>query len=231
MEIVVFLGPSLDRESAREILAADYRPPAARGDVQRAATDGARIIGLIDGVFHQQSAVAHREILAVLRAGVRVVGASSMGAIRAAELDTFGMEGVGECYRCFRDGRLIADDEVALVFDPETGTPLSEPMVNIRATLRRAVREGVIDGDAARAICDAGRGLFYADRTFESVVALAEPVIGTDTADRFLRFAADHAVDLKGSDARAALRRLREIALEMGIVSPEKNGGRDGPPG
>jgi len=62
-KIVVFLGPSLDRERAREIQNVDYRPPAKRGDVFKAAKEGARIIGLIDGVFFQDSAVAHKEIL------------------------------------------------------------------------------------------------------------------------------------------------------------------------
>ena len=31
--IIVFLGPSLDREAAEKILAAEYRPPAKRGDI------------------------------------------------------------------------------------------------------------------------------------------------------------------------------------------------------
>ncbi len=61
---VVFLGPSLDRRAALAILPADYRPPAARGDLTRAVSDGARVIGLIDGVFFQESSVGHREILA-----------------------------------------------------------------------------------------------------------------------------------------------------------------------
>ena len=62
-KIVVFLGPSLDREEAREIQNADYRPPAKRGNVFKAANEGARIIGLIDGVFFQDSTMAHKEIL------------------------------------------------------------------------------------------------------------------------------------------------------------------------
>ncbi len=121
--IIVFLGPSLDRESAGKILAAEYRPPAKRGDITRAAGDGASVICLIDGVFHQDNAVAHREILAAVKKGVKVVGASSMGALRAAEMDTLGMVGIGEIYRMYRDGELESDDEVALVFDPGPGSP------------------------------------------------------------------------------------------------------------
>src|SRR5512136_1563643 len=152
---VVFLGPSLDRREALGILAADYRPPAARGDLTRAVQDGARVIGLIDGVFFQESSVGHREILAGLSAGVRVIGASSMGALRAAELHTLGMEGVGDVYRMYRDGVLVSDDEVALAFDPETFTALSEPLVNIRATLARAILEHIIDYADSEALLSA----------------------------------------------------------------------------
>ena len=77
---------------------AEYRPPAKRGDILAAVADGADIIGLIDGVFHQDCAVAHREILAAVKKGIKVVGASSMGALRAAEMDTLGMTGVGKIY-------------------------------------------------------------------------------------------------------------------------------------
>lgn len=210
--IIVFLGPSLDPESARAILDATYLPPARRGDIQAAASDGARIIGLIDGVFFQDCAVAHREILAALRAGVRVVGASSMGALRAAELDTLGMEGVGEIYRAYREGRIVADDEVALVFDPETGVSLSDPLVNIRATLDAAVDEGVLDPGAARAILDAGRRLYFPERTYDTVADAAEPVIGVDAAERFRSFAEGRAVDQKRIDAVVALTYIRETA-------------------
>ncbi len=92
-KIIVFLGPSLDQAAAEKILPAEYHPPAKRGDLLAAVQDGATIIGLIDGVFHQESAVAHREILTAIKKGVRVVGASSMGALRAAEMDTLGMVG------------------------------------------------------------------------------------------------------------------------------------------
>jgi hypothetical protein len=210
--IVVFLGPSCDRATAREILDADYRPPAKRGDIAEVANAGARIIGLIDGVFFQDCAVAHREILAALRAGVRVVGASSMGALRAAELDSLGMEGVGEIYRAYREGRLVADDEVALLFDPETFAPLSEPLVNIRATLQRALECGVIGADAARVLLDAARSLYFPERTYDAVVEAAEGKVDPEDLAGFAAFAGEQAVDQKREDALSALRYIRGFA-------------------
>jgi hypothetical protein len=212
--IIIFLGPSLEREAAEEILPAEYRPPAKRGDLLRAAEDGATIIGLIDGVFHQESAVAHREILAAVKKGVRVVGASSMGALRAAEMDTLGMTGIGEVYRMYKSGELISDDEVALVFDPETGLSLSEPLVNIRFTLKTAETEGIISGQDHAALLAAARSVFYPQRTYPKIVSATGESLAGETRDRFLSWVKDHAVDRKRLDAIEALKYIDDLAAQ-----------------
>jgi TfuA protein len=209
--IIVFLGPSLEREMAASILPAEYRPPARRGDLLHAVEEGAEIIGLIDGVFHQESAVAHREILTAIKKGVRVVGASSMGALRAAEMDTLGMVGIGEVYGMYRSGELISDDEVALVFDPETGLSLSEPLVNIRFTLKDAERKGVISAQDREALLAAAQSVFYPQRTYGRIVSAAGAAIDQETQERFLSFVRLHAVDQKRADAIAALEYIRGI--------------------
>lgn len=215
---VVFLGPSLDRQAALAILGADYRPPAARGDITRAVSDGVSVIGLIDGVFFQESSVGHREILAALKGGVRVIGASSMGALRAAELHTLGMEGVGEVYRMYRDGVLVSDDEVALAFNPESFIALSEPLVNIRATIARAEEEGVIDRRTVEILVSAASSLYYPDRTYPRLVREAKGSADPETLARFARWVERGAVDLKRMDAILALERIREIV--GGSASP-----------
>jgi hypothetical protein len=203
--IIVFLGPSLDRDTAETILPAEYLPPAKRGDLLRAVQDGAGIIGLIDGVFHQESAVAHREILTAIKKGVRVVGASSMGALRAAEMDTLGMTGIGEVYRMYRSGELISDDEVALVFDPGTGLSLSEPLVNIRFTLHEAEKQGIITPHDHAALLSAAQSVFYPQRTYGRIVSAAGAALEPETRERFLAWVDLHAVDQKRKDAVAAL--------------------------
>jgi TfuA protein len=210
--IIVFLGPSLEAEAAGAILPAEYRPPAKRGDLLRAAEDGATIIGLIDGVFHQESAVAHREILAAIKKGVIVVGASSMGALRAAEMDTLGMVGIGEVYRMYKAGELVADDEVALVFDPETGLSLSEPLINIRFTLNEAERQGIISAQDHAALLAAAKSVFYPQRTYPGIVTAAGGAVLQETRDRFLAFVKLHAVDRKREDAVQALEYIREFS-------------------
>ncbi len=207
--IIVFLGPSLEREAAEAILPATYRSPAKRGDLLRAAEDGAEVIGLIDGVFHQESAVAHREILAAIRNGVTVVGASSMGALRAAEMDTLGMTGIGEIYRMYKSGELVSDDEVALVFDPETGLSLSEPLINIRFTLRKAEQQGILSQQDHAALLAAAQSVFYPQRTYGRITVAAGDRLPPGVAERFLAFVKLHAVDRKREDAVLALEYIR----------------------
>lgn len=218
-DVVIFLGPSLERAEAEAFLRADYRPPAARGDITAASNDGARVIVLIDGVFFQDCSVGHREILAALKRGIRVIGASSMGALRAAELDSLGMEGVGLVYRLYRDGVLIADDEVALIYDPETFIHLSEPLINIRCTIRKAGHNGILTGAESATLLAAARSLYFPDRTYEGICDRARDRLPLETVARFLEFCQIGAVDQKGEDAREALRRARDVAEELGILS------------
>jgi TfuA protein len=213
--IIVFLGPSLERETAETILPAEYRPPARRGDLLRAVQDGAAIIGLIDGVFHQESAVAHREILTAMKKGVTVVGSSSMGALRAAEMDTLGMTGIGEVFRMYKSGELVSDDEVALVFDPDTGYSLSEPLVNIRFTLREAELQGILTTEDRMALFAVAQGIFYPQRTYGRIVSAAGHAIDRETGVRFLTWVKLHAVDQKRKDAVAALEYIKSLTEKM----------------
>jgi len=216
--IVIFLGPSLDQAAAGRLLAADYRPPAKRGDITDAAKEGARIITLIDGVFFQDCSVGHREILGALAQGVRVIGASSMGALRAAELAPLGMEGVGTIFRLYRDGILTSDDEVALVYDPETNLPLSEPLINIRCTVRAAEREGVLSPASAELLLSIAQSLYFPERTWEAICHGAGERISHEERERFAGFLSTSAVDQKRADALEAIARTREIAAEQGLI-------------
>lgn len=209
-KVVVFLGPSLDTDAAKEILDADYRPPASRGDIFRAVQEGAGIIGLIDGVFFQACAIAHREILYALEEGVKVIGASSMGALRASELDLYGMEGVGRIYELYKSGVLVSDDEVALLFDPYTFRPLSEPLVNIRYNLELAEEKGIITKVVEEKILKVAKSLYYPERDYEIILSNAEEELNVDLK-QLKKFLREERRDLKREDAIAALKRMKEI--------------------
>ena len=175
MSVVIFAGPSISAGDVQGILGAECLPPAAQGDVYRAALSRPLAIGLIDGYFERVPAVWHKEILWALSQGIHVFGSASMGALRAAELAPFGMIGVGAIFEAYRDGILEDDDEVAVAHGPaDTGYRAgSDAMVNIRATLARAVSTGVIDDPTASTLERLGKGLFYAERSYARILELA----------------------------------------------------------
>jgi len=217
-EVVVFLGPSLCRARAEEILQglqADWRPPARRGDIYRAAQEGARIIVLIDGVFFQDSSVAHKEVIYAMEAGARVLGASSMGALRASELDVYGMEGVGLIYQAYKSGRLTSDDEVALTFDPFTWEPRSEPLVNIRFNLEQAWQKGAISTASRDRLLRCAQSLYFPDRSYERMMEKAQDFVAEEEIEKFREFLASNRRDIKMEDAIRALERAKQIASEM----------------
>lgn len=201
---MVFLGPTLPESEARAVLPdAIYLPPARCGDVLGALRLAPRVLLVIDGSYERTPAVWHKELAVALERGVRVVGAASMGALRAAELSSYGMVGVGGIFEDFREGRLVDDDEVAVVHS-SSGQPLSTAMVDIRATLESAVESGVLSASvAARALAFA-KDTFYPERSF---ARLLDGLGGEPEASRLARWLAHGGlVQRKRDDALLALR-------------------------
>jgi hypothetical protein len=216
-ELVVFLGPSLPVRDAEQILPAEYLPPAKRGDIPLAVRQGARIICLIDGVFFQDCSVGHREILAAIEKEIRVIGSSSMGALRASELDTLGMEGIGEIYQWYKNGDVESDDEVALIFDPESGIALSIPLVNIRYILNLAAEQGIIDRTQKELLFRTAQSLYFPERTWNRIRDLACENISAPVLEKFIHYA-ENGPDLKREDAIRALKYTRNVAEMSGIL-------------
>jgi hypothetical protein len=180
MNACIFAGPTLPpRDEARQH-AATWLPPAQQGDVHRAVSLlRPRALGIVDGYFESVPSVWHKEILWAIRQGVHVFGAGSMGALRAAELAPFGMRGVGVVFEAYRDGVLDGagepfedDDEVAVAHGPPDSGYLaaSEAMVNIRCTLARAERAGVINAQARARLVALAKGLFFPERSYERLL-------------------------------------------------------------
>ncbi len=211
MSAVLFVGPSFPHLHELDLPGIRVLAPAAQGDVLRVIGEGAHLIGLVDGVFGPEPAVWHKEILAALESGIQVLGAASMGALRAAELHPFGMEGVGTIFAAYRDGLLEADDEVALLHGPaELGWPaLSEPMVNLRATLARLERLGLIGAGEAEAAARVLAARFYPERTRAMFEAVLRETVGASRANTVVRWARRSMVDAKRADAARLVRRLR----------------------
>ena len=175
MSAVIFAGPSLPPAYRSPDPAFEWRPPVKQGELYKAALTRPAIIGIIDGYFEVTPTVWHKEILWAMTQGIHVYGAASIGALRAAELHTFGMVGIGRVFAAYRDGILIDDDEVAVLHGPaELGyRAITEAMVNIRATLDNAIAESVVDFELAALLTQVGKELFYKERTWETILRLA----------------------------------------------------------
>jgi hypothetical protein len=213
MTLYLFIGPTLSAAEAREEIDAIVLPPAAQGDVYRAALDRPAAIGIIDGYFERIPSVSHKEILWAMAQGVHVLGAASMGALRAAELSLFGMEGVGDVYEAYARGELDADDEVAVAHAPaeEGYRPASEAMVNLRATLGAAEWAGVLPAATRAQLEQIAKALFYPDRCYPILLRLAaEQGISPAHLDALRAFLPQGRVDQKRLDALALMRVMRE---------------------
>ena len=215
MKPVVFTGTSISHHEAEKILDADYRPPVRRDDIRKLIKYSPDIIGIIDGVFFDSAAVSHREIIEALKNGITVIGGGSMGALRASELDSYGMIGVGEIYEMYRTGILESDDEVAVTFSLETSQALSIPLVNLRMTVKEAVDKGILTMDQANSVIEVTRSIFYPDRNYRHIVArtLEKGIIDISEKEMLLEFFKENEVDVKRKDAQLVLEKIKELIL------------------
>lgn len=206
-ELIVFLGPSLPAAEARRLARCTLLPPARQGDVWRALARRPAAIALIDGVFESTPSVWHHELLDALDAGVAVFGGASMGALRAVELASHGMVGVGRIFGWYRDGRLSGDDEVALLHAPaEAGyLPLTLPLVNVRAVAELARERDLISPRESRAVITAGASVFYQERTWPVVLEAAAPQLRPASLARVRALVRGAPPDPKAEDARATI--------------------------
>lgn len=198
MSTIVFAGPSVfgvDLSAYR----IDVRPPARCGDLLAAVHNGAETIGLIDGLYGDCAAVWHKEILYALSRGIRVYGAASMGALRAAECSSFGMEGVGHIFEAYRDGDRFSDGDVAVSHAPAEldYRPLSVALVDAQATIA-AVANAFSVGEVD-ALLEAAAKIHFSARTWRSIVTAA------GLADRHLHTLRSGFVSVKCQDAQALL--------------------------
>lgn len=207
--VVVFLGPSCSGERALAALAAELRPPARRGDVERAARDGATTIILVDGYLVHDYPPSPMEVYGVLARGVRVIGTASLGALRAVELRDHGMIGSGWVYDQFVNGFIDRDDEVVVACDSRDGHALTVPLVNLRFGVKALYKLGRIGHDEAEAALQAAGAIYLEERTAAAVRAAIAPVLAPDLIDELL----SPAYDIKARDTTWTL--LCEAARDV----------------
>ncbi len=202
----IFIGPT---QIARDTADITVFPPASLGSVFQAVKAGFERIAIVDGYFGNSPSIWHKEILFALSAGIEVWGAGSIGALRAAELASFGMRGVGVIFRLYLRGALTDDDEVCLMHGPPelSYVPTTVPMINVRGTLRRMRRRNFITTRTELELLPQLKSIHFSTRTKESVQSILEatrpvsPQIWRDYESCYM--------DIKNNDAAALLVRLQ----------------------
>lgn len=213
MTVHVFVGPSLSAHRLPD--GPVYHPPVAHGDLLEANLRAEDSIVIVDGYFHTRSAIKHKEILAVAGAGTPIFGASSIGALRAAEIPAPWMTGVGEIYTQYSTGMRCRDDDVMLVHDLDP--PYAEDsiaFVNWQALLRFARSRDILDQVEATNVASMLHAHHYSQRTFGSLIAskLLEDVQVSELRNLWHSSRAD--IDVKASDALEAIRTATSVSEE-----------------
>jgi hypothetical protein len=214
---IIFLGPSLSHEKARKIFDADYRAPARKGDFLRLAADfdvAEMAVGFVDGVFLQDYPPTPIEVYHLARKnGVLLVGAASLGALRAVELEKFGMVGIGKIFRLYKTGKLNADDEVAVTFSSEGDYQLqSEAMIDIRYNLYLAHKKGFISEKAKTLLVKLAKEIYFPHRKYTYILEEARskyPMLESEinSFDSYIR---SNRKSLKEMDAIKLVKYLKE---------------------
>lgn len=147
------------------------------------------------------------------RKNTELVGASSLGALRAVELEKFGMKGIGKIFQMYKNGIINADDEVAVTFVRGSNTLQSEAMIDIRFNLFLAYRKGVITNDTKKRFAKVAKKIYFPFRNYEDLINLTQKLYPAihDELEIFRAYILQYRDSLKARDAVKLLKYLKTV--------------------
>jgi hypothetical protein len=214
---IVYLGPTLSREEAIKILDADYRDPAKKGDFLMLSRDSdeKKYVGFVDGVFLHDYPPSPIEVYHLAtRKNIELIGASSLGALRAVELEKFGMKGIGKIFQLYKNGIINADDEVAVTFVRENNILQSEAMIDIRFNLFLAYKKGIITNQTKKRIAKIAKNIYFPFRNYEDIIKLTHQQFPSiyNELESFRSYILKNRDSLKARDAIKLLKYLKTMS-------------------
>lgn len=225
MKIIVFSGPSLGEIPNINNDDIIWLPPAGQGDflsaVHRLKPDVAVII---DTLIWPHTTVWHKEIIWALSKGVRVIGTAAVGALRAAELSFCGMKGWGQVYDQAAAGNLEDDAEVFCIWEKNDSgyKRLTEPLVNIRATLDTSKVKTILTMEERTVFFKTAQQIYYKNRTFNTIKeAMAADGMSVKSAESILSCVQEYYVDVQLNDAIETLKQISDPQFLPKPLSPE----------
>lgn len=214
MTIAIYTGLSISFKEAKTILDATYYPPVKRGDIDEllSKNDNIEIIGIIDGVFHQSPAVAHKEILRALKRNITVVGGASMGALRACELYPYGMIGIGTIFNDYKKGVIDSDDDVSVALNPDTLEQLSQPLINLKYNFDNARKDKIITQEEEDELLKIAKDTYYPKRSFEYTIRKSS--LSPENITTLLNYINKNKIDIKHDDAKKVIQYIKKISKQ-----------------
>lgn len=214
---IVYLGPTLKREEAIRILDADYRDPAKKGDFLMLSRDSdeKKYVGFVDGVFLHDYPPSPIEVYHLAtRKNIELIGASSLGALRAVELEKFGMKGIGKIFQLYKNGIINADDEVAVTFARENNILQSEAMIDIRFNLFLAYKKGIITNQTKKRFAKIAKNIYFPFRNYEDIIKLTHQQFPSiyNELESFRSYILKNRDSLKARDAIKLLKYLKTMS-------------------
>ena len=211
---IIFLGPSLQINKAKKIINAEFKPPARKGDfINLSLLRDKRDIVLIDGVFLQEYPPTPIEVFQVINnKNFKVYGASSIGALRAVELEKFGMKGMGKIFELFKKNLINSDDEIAVTFDSEYNL-LSEAMIDIRYNIFLGWKKGIIDKETKDIMVKLAKRIYFPFRSYENIIRKSLHLYPSKEKyiSRFTDYIVNNKLSLKELDAIRTLQYISSI--------------------
>jgi TfuA protein len=226
----VYSGLSLSPQTVTKYLpGAKNHGPIKRGDLDWATKNQGQIAVIIDGRFDQTLAISPGEIMDAMRAGVRVFGSSSMGAMRAVELRHQGMIGYGAIFEYLLKEDYFKDDYLAQVFAEDiTGWEASPSYIDVFFNLRHLVEKNKISKREFTGILNLLDRTHYSNRSFENMRLKLTPNMVRKTKPAFTSMGSQKARDGLGllrlvSRYIGEVRKRNELIIKMGKSTQRKS--------
>lgn len=220
--LYVFTGPSLNHDEAKLLIGSEgvIWPPIKGGDILSLLCNDQLTspshIHIIDGYYYNVPSVRHKEIIQAIQQGIIVSGCSSMGAIRAAELEDSGMIGTGRIFDYFKTNFVSGDDEIAVAHHPEPKyDKISTPLINIRFTIDDLCKCNLLSRTIGNEILEFFQQLPFSERHLKSLEK-------HDYYSKFYGLLSENFQDWKKTDAIESFSKLKLMSVPDKVKSKGK---------
>lgn len=227
MRKLIFVGPSLDFEYRQKLI--KYKevlimPPIQAGDIWKIISEVNDIshILIIDGYFYTKLSVLHKEILSAINQEIKVIGASSLGALRAKELKNFGMIGFGEVYNYYDKFPYTGDDEVGILHsDDYQYKNLSIPLINLRILLNKKIIKDEKINFYLKTLINKLEKVSFTKRSWQYINNISQQDLSKEYFN-YPKLLKNYYVDFKSEDAKRSIDNLIDIDISNELCSANK---------